>query len=70
MVEILADLGLAPVPDNRLSVVQLIGCPLLEPGRIPDVVCDGHLGIVCGAVDEYGSDAERTEPFPFFEPGA
>jgi predicted ArsR family transcriptional regulator len=71
VVEILADLGFAPVPDNRLSVVQLTRCPLFEAAdRYPDVVCGVHLGIVRGAVDEYGADAERTELFPFSEPGA
>ena len=71
VVGLLADIGFAPVPDDRLSVVRLTRCPLLEAAhRYPDVVCGVHLGIVRGALEEYGADAERTELFPFSEPGA
>jgi predicted ArsR family transcriptional regulator len=71
VVGLLADIGFAPVPDDRLSVVRLTRCPLLEAARrYPDVVCGVHLGIVRGALEEYGADAERTELLPFSEPGA
>ncbi len=71
VVEILADLGFAPVADNRQSVVRLTRCPLLEAAhRFPDVVCGVHLGLVRGALEEYGAEAERSELFAFSEPGA
>lgn len=71
VVGLLADIGFAPVADDRQSVVRLTRCPLLQAAhRYPDVVCGVHLGIVRGALEEYGADAERTELFPFSEPGA
>ncbi|MGZ4631731.1 MAG: helix-turn-helix transcriptional regulator [Actinomycetes bacterium] len=71
VVALLADIGFAPEADNRQSVVRLTRCPLLEAAhRYPDVVCGVHLGIVRGALEEYGADAARTELFPFSEPGA
>jgi predicted ArsR family transcriptional regulator len=71
VVEILADVGFAPVADNRQSVVRLTRCPLLEAAhRFPDVVCGVHLGLVRGALEEYGAEAERSELFAFSEPGA
>jgi hypothetical protein len=34
------------------------------------VVCGVHLGIVRGALEEYGADSDRTDLQPFAEPGA
>ena len=71
VVGLLADIGFAPEADDRQSVVRLTRCPLLEAAyRYPDVVCGVHLGIVRGALEEYGADGSRTELFPFSEPGA
>jgi len=71
VVGLLADIGFAPVADDRLSVIRLTRCPLLEAAhRYPDVVCGVHLGIVRGALQEYGADSARSELFPFSEPGA
>jgi len=71
VVRLLADIGFAPVADDRHSVVRLTRCPLLEAAnRYPDVVCGVHLGVVRGALEEYGADAERSELFAFSEPGA
>jgi len=56
---------------KRLSVVRLTLCPLLEAAhKHPDVVCGVHLGIVRGALEEYGADPTGTDLLPFSEPGA
>lgn len=69
VVAMLTDLGFAPEADERASAALLTRCPLLEAAhRFPDVVCGVHLGIVRGALDEYGGDAERTDLHPFAEP--
>ena len=71
VVQLLGKLGFAPETDERRSVVRLTRCPLLEAAyKYPDVVCGVHLGIVRGALEEYGSDPEGTDLFPFSEPGA
>jgi len=74
VVTLLEQLGFAPKPDARAGVIKLRRCPLLEAAhRYPDVVCGVHLGIVRGALDELGSDPDRTERTalqPFSEPGA
>lgn len=71
VVDLLADIGFGPESDEPLSVVHLTRCPLLEAAyKYPDVVCGVHLGIVRGALEEYGADPEGTELLPFSEPGA
>lgn len=71
VIALLDDLGFAPQSDARAAVVKLTRCPLLEAAhRYPDVVCGVHLGIVRGALEERGTDATRSELFPFSEPGA
>jgi predicted ArsR family transcriptional regulator len=71
VVELLDEIGFAPAYDERRSVVRLTRCPLLEAARrYPDVVCGVHLGIVRGALQEYGADLSRTHLLPFSEPGA
>ena len=70
VVAMLADLGFAPSADARSTTALLTRCPLLEAAhRYPDVVCGVHLGIVRGALDEYGADGERTDLHPFSDPG-
>jgi predicted ArsR family transcriptional regulator len=71
VVAMLDELGFAPFADARTSVVKLTRCPLLEAAhRYPDVVCSVHLGLVRGALSEYGGDTEGTELVPFAEPGS
>ncbi len=71
VVELLGDIGFAPESDDPPSVVRLTRCPLLEAAhKYPDVVCGVHLGIVRGALAEYGADPEGTDLLPFSEPGA
>lgn len=71
VVAILDEIGFAPEPDRRNGKVRLTRCPLLEAAhRYPDVVCGVHLGIVRGALEEFGADPTPTDLFPFSEPGA
>ena len=74
VVTLLEELGFAPSPDARVGVVKLRRCPLLEAAHLyPEVVCGVHLGVVRGALDELGTDHDRTEHTalqPFSEPGA
>jgi predicted ArsR family transcriptional regulator len=70
VVTLLADLGFAPEADDRSTGALLTRCPLLDAAhRYPDVVCGVHLGIVRGALEEYGADAERSDLFAFSDPG-
>jgi predicted ArsR family transcriptional regulator len=71
VVGLLGEIGFAPEADRAATVVRLTRCPLLETARRhPDVVCAVHLGIVRGALDEYGADPGTAELFPFSDPGA
>lgn len=71
VVEILDGVGFAPEADARATTARLTRCPLLDAAKeFPDVVCGVHLGIVRGALDEYGADSSRTDLAPFSEPGA
>lgn len=71
VVGLLADLGFAPEPLSRASAVRLTRCPLLDAAQShPAVVCGVHLGIVQGALEEWGAPAQTAELLPFSEPGA
>ncbi len=71
VVDLLDDIGFSPETDDRATTARLTRCPLLETAKeFPDVVCGVHLGIVRGALDEYGADSTRTDLEPFSEPGA
>lgn len=71
LVALLAEIGFAPETNDRQDVVKLTRCPLLEAAyRYPDIVCGVHLGIVRGAAEEFGGDAEGSEMHAFSEPGA
>ena len=62
--------GFAPEHEGD-EQVRLTRCPLLEAAhRHPEVVCGVHLGIVRGALEEYGADPEGSDLLPFAEPGA
>lgn len=68
---LLEQVGFAPETGSRATRARLTRCPLLDTAReYPDVVCGVHLGIVRGALEEYGADATRTDLVPFAEPGA
>lgn len=68
--QLLDEVGFCPEADDRATDVLLTRCPLLEAAReYPDVVCGVHLGIVRGALEEYGADSSRTDLHPFSDPG-
>jgi predicted ArsR family transcriptional regulator len=71
VVALLDDVGFCPEADERATTARLTRCPLLETAKeYPDVVCGVHLGIVRGALEEYGADDRHTDLKPFSEPGA
>ena len=71
MVALLSDLGFSPEPSARATSVRLTRCPLLEAARAePNIVCGVHLGIVRGALQEWGASSQNAELLPFSEPGA
>jgi predicted ArsR family transcriptional regulator len=72
VLDLLDDLGFAPGQDPREpSRVRLERCPLLAAAhRHPEVVCAVHLGLVRGALEEYGADPAGSDLVPFAEPGA
>jgi predicted ArsR family transcriptional regulator len=68
---LLDGMGFAPESDPEATTSRLTRCPLLGTAKeYPDVVCGVHLGIVRGALAEYGTDNEHTDLLPFAEPGA
>ena len=72
VVAMLGDLGFQPEREaSDPAAVRLTRCPLLEAAhRHPEVVCGVHLGIVRGALEEYGADPAGSDLVPFSEPGA
>jgi predicted ArsR family transcriptional regulator len=71
VIALLDQLGFAPRADRSNASVRLTRCPLLEAAtHHPDVVCGVHLGIVRGALEEYGVPSGGSDLHPFSEPGA
>ncbi|WP_236831132.1 metalloregulator ArsR/SmtB family transcription factor [Blastococcus sp. KM273128] len=71
VVALLEELGFAPEADPAATTVALRRCPLLDAAREhPQVICQVHLGIVRGALEQHGGDPEPTDLLPFAEPGA
>lgn len=72
VIRLLDDLGFTPeVAPERPADVRLTRCPLLEAAhRHPEIVCAVHLGIVRGALTEYGASPAGSALVPFAEPGA
>ena len=72
VLRLLDDLGFAPVTEpEHPADVRLTRCPLLEAAhRHREVVCGVHLGIVRGALAEYGADPAGSELRPFAARGS
>lgn len=71
LLSLLEDMGFAPRSARAGGVVRLTRCPLVEAARMhPDVVCGVHLGVVRGALREFGGASRGTALFPFAESGA
>jgi len=71
VVEILEDLGFAPLESPGDAVVLLRRCPLLDVARrYPEVVCQVHQGLIAGALTALGGDGDGVDLLPFDEPDA
>jgi len=69
--QMLESLRFTPQGSSRASSVQLTTCPLLDAAeKYPEIVCGVHLGIIRGAIQEYGADPAGTTLAAFSEPGA
>lgn len=71
VVDMLRDLRFEPRPTGDSKVMKLTTCPFLDAARRhPEVVCQIHLGIVRGALQQLGADPEGVDLRAFAEPGA
>lgn len=74
VLEVLARLGFGPDPDtdDPARGIALRSCPLLDAaGRYPRVVCQVHLGIIEGVLDQLGAmTGAGLDLIAFAEPGA
>lgn len=75
VVDLLDELGFAPesAPEESRegTRVRLTRCPLLQAAlEEPTIVCNVHLGLVAGALEEYGATDPDAELLPFAEDGA
>lgn len=73
VVALLDNLGFAPEHSSRRhgSPVRLTRCPLLEAAREePTIVCNVHLGLVEGALEQYGEPDPDARLIPFAQDGA
>jgi predicted ArsR family transcriptional regulator len=71
--DLLDRLGFAPRSGRTEhdDTLRLTRCPLLDVAReLPDVVCNVHLGLVGGALEEFGAADVDADLVPFAEPGA
>lgn len=73
---VLRDLGFAPQPAASTdrdpgTRLRLTRCPLLEAAREePTIVCNVHLGLIAGALEEFAAPDPDVQLTPFAEPGA
>ena len=71
LLSLLEDMGFAPRTDPAGTVVRLTRCPILDAARMhPEVVCGMHLGVVRGALAEFGEESRGVSLSAFAEPGA
>ena len=74
VITLLNQLGFAPKHNVEITRNKLTRCPLLDAARqYPDIICNVHLGIVRGALSEFGADTtqiDKADLRPFSEPGA
>lgn len=71
--DLLGELGFAPrgPVDADGGELELTRCPLLEAAKEePGIVCNVHLGLVVGALEEYAAPDPDAELVPFAAPGA
>lgn len=71
LVSLLAEVGFDPRPSRRGSTdeIALRHCPFLELAQDrTEVICPIHLGLMQGALQEWGADVEKVRLQPFLEP--
>lgn len=70
LIDLLDELGFAPQETKTGSEIDLLRCPLLQTAtEYPEVVCNVHLGLVHGAAQAIGVDAQQSTLTPFSRPG-
>lgn len=72
VLEILARLGFGPDTSDPSRGIALRSCPLLDAARRhPEIVCQVHLGIIDGVLEQLGAiTGPGLDLIPFAEPGA
>jgi len=74
VVAVLKHLGFAPKQNGDFTRIKLTQCPLLDAAhQNPEIICNVHLGLIRGALGEFGADAsriDRADLAPFSETGA
>ena len=66
----LDELGYAPRADDRVDVVELTRCPMLQVASdVPEVVCTVHVGLAEELLGASGADPTRVTLKPFASPG-
>lgn len=71
VVELLRELRFESQATGDSKKMRLTTCPFLDAARQhPEVVCQIHLGIVRGAMQQLGADPDSADLYPFAEPGA
>lgn len=71
VVDMLRELRFEPTRAADAENLRLTTCPFLDTARRhPEVVCQIHLGIVRGALEQLGANPDESELRPFAEPGA
>jgi predicted ArsR family transcriptional regulator len=69
LVDLLADAGFAPEHPARGGTIRLLRCPFGSLARERrDIVCNVHLGLMRGALDELGAPYDGVRLEPFVEP--
>ena len=72
VVAVLNHLGFAPKQNDDFTRIKLTQCPLLDAARQnPAIICNVHLGIIRGALGEFGAtNTDKVELMPFSRVGA
>lgn len=72
VVSVLNHLGFAPKQNVDFTRIKLTQCPLLDAARQnPEIICNVHLGIIRGALGEFGAtNTDGVELAPFSQVGA
>ncbi len=72
IVSVLGHLGFAPKENADFTRIKLTQCPLLDAARQnPEIICNVHLGIIRGALGEFGAtNTEKVELMPFSQAGS